>query len=744
MSRVLGSQVEEPPTEGSGFEHGHDRPGPSRWIGWRLRLLLLLALAGGLLALALIRALMNAPAIEAQWQPDALNRAVLYASDEARLQPYLGLGLLQVADRARTLEVDAALLLGTPRWTVDDEARASLIARRAALNAMFADGSPLTLIFSEGLPVTVDPRPRGARSLGLPLWLLAGPAFLLYLLGAAVLLARPQAQTLLYALMAWCQALSLVWIGVDGSRGLSAIATPLLDDVPWRLGLDLATAAAAVHAFALHPVRLRAHSAIGAGAWLFAAAGIATVAQRTLVGQWWWGQALLFGLGLAAIGVLSWAHHDRPHPFAAVMRRFGFVVLGTLAAVSVAVAAATWQPAMAYDVATSAVLVWTLFFASVLVWVPFLAGSRHLLREFAMFAGLATVATSLDLLFVSLFALEPFTSLTLAVFIALAVYAVARHWMFNQITGSALLSTERTFEQLYRVARELQKHPERQLNLVGQLLRELFEPLELHHVPRDGDHARVVPDGSAMMVPVAPVPGSDGPNTTLVLRYADRGRRIFTRDDARLTERVVEQLRSAVAYDSAVERGRAEERLRIAQDLHDDIGARLLTLMYRTRDPEMEDYLRHTLKDLKTLTRGLAASEHRLSDSAAEWKADLQQRLTAAQIQLNWSLAFDEDLMLTVVQWSALTRVLRELVSNTIHHAQATQVDVSGTLERGEFRLQVADDGQGRRPETWAHGLGLGGVRKRVKLLGGEVRWRENEPQGVVCEVRIPALAQQD
>ena len=71
-----------------------------------------------------------------------------------------------------------------------------------------------------------------------------------------------------------------------------------------------------------------------------------------------------------------------------------------------------------------------------------------------------------------------------------------------------------------------------------------------------------------------------------------------------------------MAFDQAVEHGRSEERVRIAQDLHDDIGARLLTLMYKAQTPEMEDYVRHTLQDLKTLTRGLAAPNHRLSHAA--------------------------------------------------------------------------------------------------------------------------------
>jgi signal transduction histidine kinase len=163
--------------------------------------------------------------------------------------------------------------------------------------------------------------------------------------------------------------------------------------------------------------------------------------------------------------------------------------------------------------------------------------------------------------------------------------------------------------------------------------------------------------------------------------------------------------------------------------------------MYQAQTPEMEDYIRHTLQDLKTLTRGLASRDHRLSHAAAEWKADITQRLAAAQVQLSWSCQIDRDCALSMVQWSALTRVLRELVSNALYHAQATRVDVSLMLEGRRLALSVADDGQGRAPETWSHGLGLGGVRKRVKLLGGKVAWRENSPRGIACAVRVPDFA---
>ena len=62
------------------------------------------------------------------------------------------------------------------------------------------------------------------------------------------------------------------------------------------------------------------------------------------------------------------------------------------------------------------------------------------------------------------------------------------------------------------------------------------------------------------------------------------------------------------------------------------------------------------------------------------------------------------------------------------------------TLPRkvGDWTLAISDDGIGRAPEAWSHGLGLGGVRKRVKLLGGRVVWAEQPERGIRCEVQAP------
>jgi signal transduction histidine kinase len=499
-----------------------------------------------------------------------------------------------------------------------------------------------------------------------------------------------------------------------------------------------------VHAFALHPRRLARAGLIGAATWTAAALTLAGLQLAPPTQLWWWAQGACVALAAAALLVINRSNRLEPNPYALVMWRFAGIAVATLILATAAVAIAASDPAADAGVAAGAAAAWYLFLASLLLLTPFLARSRQLLREFALLAGISTVATSLDLLFVAIFSLGPFTSLAVAVFISLGLYAGTRQWLMNHLLGSTVLTTERTFDQLYRAARAVQAKPRDYPQLLAKLLRELFEPLEVLRVDRVPARARVVGGGSAMVVPLRNTDQEGEQAVALALRFAQRGQRLFTRDDARLADRVVDQLRRAVAYDQAVEHGRVEERLRIAQDLHDDIGARLLTLMYQAQTPEMEDYIRHTLQDLKTLTRGLAASEHRLSHAAAEWKADLTQRLTVAQVELIWCFAQDRELRLSVVQWSALTRVLRELVTNALYHGHATRIEVAFDLEGSRLTLEVADDGGGRSPQTWSHGLGMGGVRKRVKLLGGEVHWRENRPQGIVCEVHVPDFTERN
>jgi signal transduction histidine kinase len=710
----------------------------SRWMGWRLRMLVLAALIGCLGLFLVTRMMAGLPRIDAGWRPDAQGQVELVRAADPALAPLVGQVLVSVQADGRSVEVkDALTLQRSARWVIDDQLRARHHLIHEELDAVLSQAT-VRLAFADGRSVLVQPMPRGFAGLPAMYWLLCALALLLYLVAMVVLMAKPNGRNVLYAVLSLSQAGNLVFIAIESTLDLALPHTFAQLDLPMRVGFDLVTAAAIVNAACVHPRRLPGSTGIAMAAWAGAIGLTWLVATDSLPHGWWWVQMTVVAYGLVMVGLMTWAYEIEPHPFATVLRRFGLVTLGTWLLLTVALASAVANPGVHQNIASVGSMVWYVFFASLLLLVPFLSRSQQVMREFSMLAAVSTVATSLDLLFVAVFSLGQFASLTLALFVSLAVYSGARQWILNQLLGSSMLTTERMFEQLYRIAREVEAHPDRTPALLTQLLRELFEPMEAVLVERAVSATRVSGDGSTLIVPVPELTGSAAPaSRSIVIRFANRGRRLFTREDARLTDRVVEQLRRAVAFDKAVEQGRSEERARLAQDLHDDIGARLLTLMYKAQSPEMEEYVRHTLQDLKTLTRGLAAPNHRLSHAAAEWKADLAQRLTAAHVQLGWTFEADEDMLLSVVQWSALTRVLRELVSNAIAHAQATRVDVEFTLRAGRLELIVGDNGGGRNPRAWSHGLGLGGVRKRVKQLGGEVVWRELQPCGIACQVTL-------
>jgi signal transduction histidine kinase len=726
----------------SGLSDTDNQPAPpAHWTGWRLRLLVVFAVLGCLGLFGLIRALTLAPQIDANWRVDSQGRIQLADSADPALRPYIGRTLKGVLDGdAMVVPSDALALLRSPRWVIDDAERARQQGMHTQLSQALAQPE-VKLFFDDGSNATLRPSPRGLMGLPAMFWLLSVFGLGLYTVALVVLLAHPTGRNMAYAVMALCQSGNLLLIAVEATLEFGLPAPFARFDMPVRAAFDLFTAAAMVNAACLHPRRLPGSGWIALAGWAVALALVGAFAAGMLDHVWWWTQGAVTGLGLLAIGLLSWSYQIEPHPFAIVLRRFGIVSVATWALLTVALAAADRLPGVPYNIADIGSMVWYVFLGSLLLLVPFLAKSQSFLREFALLAAISTVATSLDLLFVAVFSLGQFAALTLSLFVSLAVYTGVRQWVLNQVRGSGMLTTERMFEQLYRVAREVEAQPERTPALLSQLLGDLFEPLEVDIVERRTAKTRVAGDGSSMLVPV-PLLGTDpAVPGAVMIRFAQRGRRLFTTEDARLTDRIVEQLRRAVRFDKAVEQGRSEERLRLAQDLHDDIGARLLTLMYKAQSPEMEDYVRHTLQDLKTLTRGLAASNHRLSHAAAEWKSDLAHRLTAAHVDLKWTFVFDEDILLTVVHWSALTRVMRELVSNVIAHSQARQLEIDFRLEADRVELTITDDGLGRNPRAWSHGLGLGGVRKRVKQLGGEVEWREVAPHGISCRVIIRDLS---
>jgi signal transduction histidine kinase len=85
-------------------------------------------------------------------------------------------------------------------------------------------------------------------------------------------------------------------------------------------------------------------------------------------------------------------------------------------------------------------------------------------------------------------------------------------------------------------------------------------------------------------------------------------------------------------------------------------------------------------------------------------------------------------------------QILREALLNAVKHAEATRVDVTLSQLDGQMVGQVSDNGRGFDPTTVdseTH-FGLGLIRERARLLGGEIKIVSELGAGSQILLRLP------
>lgn len=189
-------------------------------------------------------------------------------------------------------------------------------------------------------------------------------------------------------------------------------------------------------------------------------------------------------------------------------------------------------------------------------------------------------------------------------------------------------------------------------------------------------------------------------------------------------EETTEQLRTA--QDQLVETGRAEERLRIARDLHDTVGHQLtaLALHLQAAQHQDDDQVRATVRSTHELATDLLAEVRQTVD---DWRAeptDLAAELAGLQGAPGLVVHVDVDDDLSVSnprRLEALVRCCQEAVTNAARHSGGRRLWIAVEELDGSVSLTARDDGRGCldvRP-----GNGLIGMRERFQELGGEVTW---------------------
>jgi signal transduction histidine kinase len=202
----------------------------------------------------------------------------------------------------------------------------------------------------------------------------------------------------------------------------------------------------------------------------------------------------------------------------------------------------------------------------------------------------------------------------------------------------------------------------------------------------------------------------------------------------------------------------AEERNRLARDIHDGLGHYLVAISvllekiiaFRQRNPQEAEaaaldarrLTREALQDVRQSVGALRRSGEAFSLSTS--LADLITHVDQERLAISLKISGDERAFpIPVLQ--ALYRAAQEALTNIQKHAGARHASLCITLNTQEALLTLEDDGLGfdtalldRLPPDRHHRFGLQGVRERLEAVGGILKVESQPGEGTRVRVCVP------
>lgn len=272
-----------------------------------------------------------------------------------------------------------------------------------------------------------------------------------------------------------------------------------------------------------------------------------------------------------------------------------------------------------------------------------------------------------------------------------------------------------------------------------QVLSTFYELSEIEKRSGNIEQCQLLNDGLQLQVP-APELGNH------YLLHAPDNKRPFSQKDIQLLSSLLKVSHQFISIQQALDQGAETERQRIARDLHDDVAARLLTLIHKLDDQNCIELARSILKSLRNSIYTLdSRSTTSISHALTDIRAEIQERCNSVGIFIDWHQqdAFN-GLVFTPRQHINLQRIFHEITTNIIRHAKANFIHVKITRKESYIHIIACDNGQGFDIKVCIPGKGINNIQTRVKELNGTVEWNPtveyelNSSSGCCIDICFP------
>ncbi|MCK5571776.1 MAG: hypothetical protein KAJ12_03410, partial [Bacteroidetes bacterium] len=197
-------------------------------------------------------------------------------------------------------------------------------------------------------------------------------------------------------------------------------------------------------------------------------------------------------------------------------------------------------------------------------------------------------------------------------------------------------------------------------------------------------------------------------------------------------------------------------RLRIADDLHDDIGSELGGIALESdllarripgtppdqaRQQAVGTMIRQAAGNLRDVVWIVNPEQDKLQDLLTRMRDVASKMLTGIDYEFK-STGIRGTVVLDMEFKRHVLMMFKEIVNNIVKHAEATSVDINLELDQEHLRICVKDNGRGFDPAVDTDGRGMKTLESRASTIGGQLTIESKQGSGtVVCvEARIARL----
>jgi PAS domain S-box-containing protein len=238
------------------------------------------------------------------------------------------------------------------------------------------------------------------------------------------------------------------------------------------------------------------------------------------------------------------------------------------------------------------------------------------------------------------------------------------------------------------------------------------------------------------------------------LAVSDISERVKAEEVQHESQRLARSAKQLRQLSARLQTVREEERTRISRAIHDELGQILTALkmdvawLQRHLDPPqpallaktqaMSDLIDTTIQTVRRISMELRPGILDLGLVATiEWQLQKFQTRTGIESKLTSHL---EETALDADGSTTAFRILQEILTNVVRHAQASQVEVTLEETAAFLTLQVRDNGRGITESELDNlkSIGLLGMRERAQLRGGKINFQGSPGRGTTVIVQLP------